>query len=323
MRQSLDPKTDTGGGTSRSKINFAPEAFSLNQRNAVCLPLISERKKLVWVHSNQISLQVDGAAELDKAFDRIPYLTQKQTAALAKKCSLHPDQVKVWFMVQRLRYGISWDFEDIRNVRKKLESSQGTSQRTGKSKRKCRDELKEDRRERKKQRREVKECGGNAAGEFVEEQRANKATVNWEHVSVKERLNIKVKQEPPMKTEKERLHVRPPLIIQPECTLPPQVSCNKKRATQQSMLRMAFLQCQYPNREDYSRLEMQIGISHTKIIQWFGVIRYSVKRAKPDWMSCEQHRKVVANIKYSQLLKALAREKSRKGRAERKLEVQK
>ncbi|XP_029931452.1 homeobox and leucine zipper encoding b [Myripristis murdjan] len=97
----------------------APVPFSLNQNNAVCLPLVCEKRKLMWVHSNQIQVQLDSEAELDKAFSAFPYLSQRETAALAQRCSLHPDQVKVWFMLQRLRYGISWDREDICKVRKK------------------------------------------------------------------------------------------------------------------------------------------------------------------------------------------------------------
>ncbi|XP_061565471.1 homeobox and leucine zipper encoding b [Cololabis saira] len=96
--------------------------------SSVCLPLVSENKKLIWVPSQQIELHPNEAAELDKAFDRFPYLTNEQTAALAQRCSLHPDQVKVWFMAQRLRYGISWDYKDITEVCSKLKSSEGDTE---------------------------------------------------------------------------------------------------------------------------------------------------------------------------------------------------
>ncbi|XP_029310880.1 homeobox and leucine zipper encoding b isoform X3 [Cottoperca gobio] len=131
MRQKVDAvpqlqhKTPSAPGETLSEMTIAPMAFNLNQSSTVCLPLVSDSQMLIWVHSNEINLQPDGAAELDKAFDRFPYITQKQTAALAQRCSLHPDQVKVWFMVQRLLYGISWDYKDISRVRRKFKSSQG------------------------------------------------------------------------------------------------------------------------------------------------------------------------------------------------------
>ncbi|XP_070786312.1 homeobox and leucine zipper encoding b [Enoplosus armatus] len=149
---------------------------SLNQNSAVCLPLVSDSQKLIWVHSNQINLQMDGAAELDKAFDRFPYLTQKQTAVLAQRCSLHPDQVKVWFMVQRLRYGISWDYKDIRNIRRKFHSSWGKVElqdRKG-------EEVKEDTGENKQRKRGARVSSGKKAGEVREEQSAKGRMMNKE-----------------------------------------------------------------------------------------------------------------------------------------------
>ncbi|KAM4714302.1 homeobox and leucine zipper encoding b [Anableps anableps] len=89
----------------------------------ICLPLLSKDKRVLWVHANEVNMQPDKVAELDKAFSRSPYLTHKQTAALAQRCSMHPDQVKVWFIAQRLRYSISWDYEDISEIWNKLKSN--------------------------------------------------------------------------------------------------------------------------------------------------------------------------------------------------------
>ncbi|XP_007563730.1 homeobox and leucine zipper encoding b [Poecilia formosa] len=89
----------------------------------ICLPLLSEDKRVLWVHANEVNVQTDKVAELESAFSRSPYLTRKQTNALAQRCSLHPDQVKVWFIAQRLRYGISWDYKDIREIWNKLNSN--------------------------------------------------------------------------------------------------------------------------------------------------------------------------------------------------------
>lgn len=103
-----------------SEIDHAPALFHKNQNSALCLPLLSEEKKIIWVHSAELKIPEDKVSKLDEAFNRIPYLTQKQTLSLAQHCSLHPDQVRVWFMVQRLLYGISWDAKDIHKVRRQL-----------------------------------------------------------------------------------------------------------------------------------------------------------------------------------------------------------
>ncbi|KAM6909449.1 homeobox and leucine zipper encoding b [Xenentodon cancila] len=117
----------------------------------VCLPVVSEKKKIIWVFSEQIDLHPNGAAELDKAFNMFPYLTSKQTTALAQRCSLHPDQVKVWFMAQRLHYGISWDYDDIPEVFTKLKSSEGDAEGSKESKIRMKGKKKLERGKKKKQ----------------------------------------------------------------------------------------------------------------------------------------------------------------------------
>ncbi|CAL9694642.1 unnamed protein product [Knipowitschia caucasica] len=103
-----------------SQPTLAPGAFQKNQNGTLCLPIISENQKIIWVHSDEINIQADKLAKLNEAFSRFPYLTRKQTISLAKSCCLLPDQVKVWFMAQRLCYGISWDSKDILEVRRKM-----------------------------------------------------------------------------------------------------------------------------------------------------------------------------------------------------------
>lgn len=474
MRQKT---TDAHGETpTLSGTNNAPVAFGLNQSSAVCLPLVSDSQKLIWVHSNQINLQMDGAAELDRAFDRFPYLTEKQTAALAQRCSLHPDQVKVWFMVQRLCYGISWDYKDIHKVRRKLSR--------GKEEQQNRAGVKEDRGENKKWKREVKESDGKKAGEIRE---ANERGMMGENVRANERLERKMKQEQPMKKEKDRkveeveenkknapkkrkrvtvadklgkkrmkqgdegvveragdikvrsdeaerewqkstqtettlftrkkkkkanrrslsiqewpahkcfvvpdepLDVSPALDVPPltdnqtpnTCMTPVKSGCegktemeaklegevhaestnhkgsvtdklkeltdvndnpvvaegsptftqqqdspvvdartprtrthirwSKKTQTQLAMMKVAFSHCQYPDSGDYNQLAMLIGVPRYMLVQWFGDMRYYVKKARPRWMNQEQHSQALANIKYQQCLNGLPKAQPSEG----------
>ncbi|XP_055794311.1 homeobox and leucine zipper protein Homez-like [Salvelinus fontinalis] len=112
------PKSQGRGGTA-SPYNLAPAPFDLNQNHVVCLPLVSEHLKLLWASSDQTQ-ELDGVAYLIEAFNVFPYPTLGEMASLAQSCSLHLDQVRVWFMVQRLRYGISWDAEEICMARCKI-----------------------------------------------------------------------------------------------------------------------------------------------------------------------------------------------------------
>ncbi|XP_016425704.1 zinc fingers and homeoboxes protein 3-like [Sinocyclocheilus rhinocerous] len=90
-----------------------------NQANRVCLPLVSEGLKLIWVRSEQVH-ELDAVSDLVEAFNAFPYPTSQEASALARKCALPLDRVKAWFMMQRVRYGISWADDDIQETRRKL-----------------------------------------------------------------------------------------------------------------------------------------------------------------------------------------------------------
>ncbi|XP_051948187.1 zinc fingers and homeoboxes protein 1-like [Xyrauchen texanus] len=90
-----------------------------NKTNLVCLPLVSDGLKLIWVRSEQIH-ELDAMSELVEAFNEFPYPTLQEVTALARRCALPPEQVKAWFMMQRVRYGISWGDDDIQETRRKL-----------------------------------------------------------------------------------------------------------------------------------------------------------------------------------------------------------
>nr|XP_046237495.1 homeobox and leucine zipper encoding b isoform X2 [Scatophagus argus] len=188
----LRQKTPDAHGETQtlSEMNIVTAAFSQNQNSALVLPVVSDCKRLIWIYSNQLSLQLDGAAELDKAFDKFPYLTQNQTAALAQRCSLHPDQVKMWFMVQRLRYGISWDCKDILKVRRKIMSSQGKK------------ELHKYRGKNNNLKRGGKESVGKKAREVREKQRSNEGRMMGKNRRAIGQLEKKMKTEQTTKDRK-------------------------------------------------------------------------------------------------------------------------
>ncbi|KAL2079518.1 hypothetical protein ACEWY4_025262 [Coilia grayii] len=91
----------------------------LNRPHVVCLPQVKERLRLAWQRSDPVH-DLDGQRALVEAFNAFPYPTSQETGALARQCALPVDDVKAWFMMQRVRYGISWAEEDIRETRHKL-----------------------------------------------------------------------------------------------------------------------------------------------------------------------------------------------------------
>ncbi|XP_008332966.1 homeobox and leucine zipper encoding a [Cynoglossus semilaevis] len=94
-------------------------SFTTNHNSVVCLPLVSEGLKLVWTQSDQ-TRELDNVPELVRAFNLFPYPSSQEVNTLAKACALPLDKVKVWFMVQRIKYGISWSSEEIEETRRKL-----------------------------------------------------------------------------------------------------------------------------------------------------------------------------------------------------------
>ncbi|XP_037313750.1 homeobox and leucine zipper encoding a isoform X1 [Pungitius pungitius] len=94
-------------------------SFTTNHNSVVCLPLVSEGLKLVWTQSDQ-TRELDTISELIQAFNLFPYPSSREVGTLARVCALPLDKVKVWFMVQRIKYGISWSSEEIEETRRKL-----------------------------------------------------------------------------------------------------------------------------------------------------------------------------------------------------------
>ncbi|KAI9543258.1 hypothetical protein NQZ68_011907 [Dissostichus eleginoides] len=377
MRQNISggsrliQKTTSAPGENLSEPNVDLMAFNLNQSNAVCLPVVCNDQKLIWVHSNEFNRQLDGAEELDKAFDQFPYLTEKQTATLAQRCSFHPDQVKVWFMIQRLRYGISWEFKDIRKVRRQFKLSRGEAELQNRK-----GEQKEDGDKNKK----CKTPDGKKAGEVREEQGASEGRISGENVEADELLERRMRQEQLRKKDKDgkveekkrntqRKRKRttvtdeapnmPPLTDNqkellgknddtppstsnngktPEkshceeksetqtqtestttnggnnentCALPTRVVPKTKTPFQLTRMKEAFTQCQYPDVEAYNRLGELVGMPRYKLVQWYGDMRYHIKRFRPHWMTSKQHGQAVANVRYRQSLRALWKKKAK------------
>ncbi|XP_027893119.1 homeobox and leucine zipper encoding b [Xiphophorus couchianus] len=423
----------------------------------ICLPLLSEDKRVLWVHANEVNVQTDKVAELENAFSRSPYLTRKQTNALAQRCSLHPDQVKVWFIAQRLRYGISWDYKDIREIWNKLNSNRkdkegneefqdrvkndqvkskkmslmeqkvnwNTEQERPMEKETGRRVIEDEtatpdkrrtigvvsNRRKKRKKRDVKWITDQAetlGAKMDTSENEEQTSSTWEGAYVskkKRRVHTKLISSP-VKNDYENLlaEAEIPFVDFSSVVLEPQtqtsiavpitesqadlqgrrmtslessleedtdtLACLEealssepakennvvsevdelkelvkaennfltassptagtsqeevllaegamlrprsrlKTQSQLLMLRRAFLEFQYPDAEQYSMLTRLVGIQRHHLVQWFGDRRYSMKKSKPRWMTEEQYKEILANIRYRQykniLLKGLLR----------------
>lgn len=124
-----ETETEYGKESSSEKLHYSSNSdesntsgvtsFTTNHNSVVCLPLVSEGLKLVWTQSDQ-TRELDDIPDLVRAFNLFPYPSSKEVSTLARVCALPLDKVKVWFMVQRIKYGISWSSEEIEETRKKL-----------------------------------------------------------------------------------------------------------------------------------------------------------------------------------------------------------
>lgn len=322
------------------------QVFIQNQRFSVCLPLVSDCQRFVWVYSNQVDIPPKSAIELSKVFDRYPYLTQKETNRLAQRCSLHPDQVKVWFMVERIRYGISWDFKDIFAARSKLKSNQGEKERKagGGQKKGCKKKTgvsggtqakKECKKEKTANKGGKEEKKVNQEQPMEEEKNEKEDNENTEEKQVTEPEEERAQEEgrtemqmllqltdTEMEKKRHAVSLNPAAVTdvlklkeiiegpddpttdsEEESPLKPR--CPQKTEAQVLMMRTAFLQCQYPDHEDYNQLSEVIGLHRSVLVQWYNDTRYHIKRAMPRWLSPEQHKRMLANIKYRQFLKSV------------------
>ncbi|GCB74969.1 hypothetical protein scyTo_0019698 [Scyliorhinus torazame] len=71
-------------------------------------------------------LELDAEGPLAKAFSRFPYPSPDELARCGMSAGLSAERVRIWFAVQRLRHGISWTPEEVREARDKLWQRPGT-----------------------------------------------------------------------------------------------------------------------------------------------------------------------------------------------------
>ncbi|KAM9330734.1 homeobox and leucine zipper protein Homez [Gastrophryne carolinensis] len=89
----------------------------------VCLPPITDDLQVLWAQA-ELTEELDDHPQLMNTFSFFPYPSLPEIALLSLRYGLQMEKVKNWFMVQRIRCGISWTPEDIEETRSRLNYTQ-------------------------------------------------------------------------------------------------------------------------------------------------------------------------------------------------------
>ncbi|XP_017276412.1 homeobox and leucine zipper encoding a [Kryptolebias marmoratus] len=253
-------------------------SFTTNHNAVVCLPLVSEGLKLVWTQSDQ-TRELDDIPELVHAFNLFPYPSSKEVSTLARVCALPLDKVKVWFMVQRIKYGISWSSEEIEETRKKLavpelcdesaEASEAQSKSTSS------DELVI----------EENDCEEEEAAlaSFVPQTKKSKCQATDSYRSTAPCFSSTLP--PPEDSYFYRPPADAPASTAADVSLDLSESSSrqsrhgryKKSKAQLAALRKSFLRENWPAETELRRLQEETGLSRNDIRKWFSDSRYQLR----------------------------------------------
>lgn len=259
-------------------------SFTTNHNSVVCLPLVSEGLKLVWTQSDQ-TRELDTIPELVHAFNLFPYPSSREVSTLARLCALPLDKVKVWFMVQRIKYGISWSSEEIEETRRKLavpelydDSAETQEEEKLKSKSKSVEELViED---------ENSDEEDSSAASFVTQTKNSKCESADSYKPTKSTAPCFSSTLPP---PQDSYFYHPPsdspasaaadvsLELSESSSQHHRHGRYKKSKAQLAALRRSFLRENWPAEAELRRLQDETGLSRNDIRKWFSDSRYQLR----------------------------------------------
>ncbi|XP_026792555.1 homeobox and leucine zipper encoding b [Pangasianodon hypophthalmus] len=323
---SILPQRKASSSSESTKGSQSEDAASsgtsgLNHTHLVCLPLVSEGLKLVWVRSEQTN-DLDAVSELVEAFNAFPYPTEQEASALARRCSLSPERVKVWFMMQRVRYGISWADDDIRQTRRKLRRlqrmslgeegeeeeedylaheertpetlQQGVKQApvtdnyTGYAHYTSQPVFSQDEANDYSRQNSIIPQYSNGLEPFVQQQTENQyvddfqnASVDKDHAQLPRDLNHLPPHEPKAEGSSTYRSLSKSAVV---CG-PPITQQRKKTKAQLMALRRSFVQKNWPSEAEVQRLQRVTGLGRHEIRKWFADSRYQLRRSGRSWLA--------------------------------------
>ncbi|XP_047445140.1 homeobox and leucine zipper encoding a isoform X2 [Mugil cephalus] len=267
-------ESNTSGGPS----------FTTNNNSVVCLPLVSEGLKLVWTQSDQ-TRELDTIPELVQAFNLFPYPSSHEVSALARACALPLDKVKVWFMVQRIKYGISWSSEEIEETRRKLavpeiyeDTAETNEEAAAKTKSKSFEQLVIDDKETNEEEA--------ALSSLIPHKKTPKCESPDSYKPAKTSAPCFSSTLPP---PQDSYFYRPPadqptstatdvsLDLSDSSTRQHRHGRYKKSKVQLAALRKSFLRENWPAEAELRRLQEETGLSRNDIRKWFSDSRYQLR----------------------------------------------
>lgn len=101
----------------------APVLYPEDISGFLCLPPVSDDLQVTWSRA-ELTEELDDHPQLIGTFSFFPYPSMPEIALLSLRYGLQMEKVKNWFMVQRIRCGISWSPEEIEETRARLNYNQ-------------------------------------------------------------------------------------------------------------------------------------------------------------------------------------------------------
>lgn len=240
----------------------------------------------MWTQSDQ-TRELDSIPELVQAFNVFPYPTSQEVSTLARMCSLPLDKVKVWFMVQRVKYGISWASEDIEETRLKLAGPQHvneTEHKESSAKRKNgfddlmeTDETPDD---------HVEDLTHSPQMPHKRHKSESQQPTKLSPVASQFRSSLPAPQDlyyyrqPVEMSETPQAAAPPTSVVSSVASEQPRHGRYKKSKAQLAALRKSFLQENWPDESELQRLQEETGLTRNDIRKWFSDSRYQLRNGR-------------------------------------------
>ncbi|GCC18991.1 hypothetical protein chiPu_0022161 [Chiloscyllium punctatum] len=260
------------------------------------------------------SAELEPGAEgpLAEAFSRFPYPSPEELARCGLSAGLSAERVRVWFAVQRLRHGISWTPEEVREARHRLSSTlrlpvpptladghlvlapacDGGGEGGGggggvlalhllhpkeasasPGERRCR---------KAQAQAQAQALRAGIARQWCEEEVRRPQARTAPARSEIERWFSDSRHQPrgPPGEAGPSPHTEP----RPGQASPAPSGRPRKTKEQLSVLKAFFLRSRWPSGADYSLLVERTGLARADVIQWFGDTRYALKNGQLKWV---------------------------------------
>ncbi|XP_043541191.1 collagen alpha-2(I) chain-like [Chiloscyllium plagiosum] len=253
------------------------------------------------------SAELEPGAEgpLAEAFSRFPYPSPEELARCGLSAGLSAERVRVWFAVQRLRHGISWTPEEVREARHRLSST-------------LRLPVPPTLTDGHLVLAPAYDGGGGGGGGVLAlhllhpkeacaspgERRCRKAQAQALRAGIARQWCEEEVQRPQARTAPARSEIErwfsdshhqprgppgeagpsPHTEPQPGQASPAPSGRPRKTKEQLSVLKAFFLRSRWPSGADYSLLVERTGLARADVIQWFGDTRYALKNGQLKWV---------------------------------------